>query len=75
MAVPGDQPLAIKRVLGHRTFATTEIYIARPTPSGRASAKSSACPPGSPGRPLRDFGQPYASGKSPLANLAENKGF
>ena len=27
MAVRGDQPLAIKRVLGHRTFATTEIYI------------------------------------------------
>jgi Phage integrase family len=27
MAIRNDAPLSIKRVLGHRTFATTEIYI------------------------------------------------
>jgi hypothetical protein len=70
----GDAPLTIKRVLGHTTFATTEIYIREADAIregfGDVFPTLPACLLGAAGG-----GQSYASGKTALAGLAENKLF
>jgi hypothetical protein len=65
---------AIKRVLGHRRFETTEIYIRQADAVrggfGEVFPPLPACLLGDGGR---RFGQSLAGGQTHRADLAENK--
>jgi hypothetical protein len=73
MAVRGDTPFAIKHVLGHKSVATTEIYIREADAIREGFGDVFPALPASLVDPLRNLARIMPVAKLPLPILAENK--